>query len=229
MDDARVDFDLSSRSAAPLGLRCRQLQGCRRPEDVRTSRVPARHRIFDRADPPDCVYEVSAGAAMIMQGLADDRRQIIDVVGPGRLFGFSRSAARECTAITLAPCVVTAYRLDDAAWESPLAPRFAHAMADEIRRMRDHVVLLGQKSAMARVAGFLCALLADPKALRSKAVVPLSRAEIADYLGLTNETVSRSIAQMKRVRVLGPEDGDALVVADVRRLKGLARGEDVED
>ena len=101
-------------------------------------------------------------------------------------------------------------------------------MADEIRRMRDHVVLLGQKSAMARVAGFLCALLADPKALRSKAVVPLSRSEIADYLGLTNETVSRSIAQMKRVRVLGPEDGDAMVVSDVRRLKGLARGEDID-
>ncbi len=72
-------------------------------------------------------------------------------------------------------------------------------------------------------------MLADPKALRSKAVVPLSRAEIADYLGLTNETVSRSIAQMKRVRVLGPEDGDAIVVSDVRRLKGLARGEDIDE
>ena len=165
---------------------------------------------------------------MVMQVPGHDRRQIIDVVGPGRLFGFSRSATREFTAITLAPCVLTAYRLDDAAWESPLAPRFARAMADEIRRMRDHVLLLGQKSAMARVAGFLFPFLADPKALRSKAIVPLSRAEIADYLGLTNETVSRSIAQMKRARVLGPEDGDAIVVADVRRLKALARGEEVE-
>ena len=229
MDDARVDFNTTSRGTVLQGLRCRQLQGCQRAQDVRESRVPARHRIFDRADPPDSVYEVSAGAAMIMRGLADDRRQIIDIVGPRRLFGFSRSASRECTAITLAPCVVTAYRLDNAAWESPLAPRFARAMADEIRRMRDHVVLLGQKSAMARVAGFLCALVADPKALRSKAVVPLSRAEIADYLGLTNETVSRSIAQMKRARVLGPEDGDAIVVADVRRLKSLARGELVDD
>ncbi len=225
MDDARLDFDPASRSA-PLGLRCRQLQGCRRPDDIRTSRVPARHRIFDRADPPDCVYEVSEGAAMIMHGPSDDRRQIIDVVGARRLFGFSRSASRECSAITLAPCVVTAYRLDDTAWESPLAPRFARAMADEIHRMRDHVVLLGQKSAMARVAGFLCALLADPKALRSKAIVPLSRAEIAGYLGLTNETVSRSIAKMKRLRVLGPEDDATIVVPDVRRLKALARGEE---
>ncbi len=229
MDDARVDFDPRSGTTAPLGLRCRQLHGCQRAQDVRESRVPARHRIFDRADPADLVYEVSAGAAMILQGLADDRRQIIDIVGPRRLFGFSRSAARECTAITLAPCIVTAYRLDQATWASPLAPRFALAMADEIRRMRDHVVLLGQKSAMARVAGFLTALLADPKALRSKAVVPLSRAEIADYLGVTTETVSRCIAQLKRVRVLGPEDGAAIVVADVRRLKALARGEEVED
>ncbi len=163
---------------------------------------------------------------MIMHGPSDDRRQIIDVVGARRLFGFSRSASRECSAITLAPCVVTAYRLDDTAWESPLAPRFARAMADEIHRMRDHVVLLGQKSAMARVAGFLCALLADPKALRSKAIVPLSRAEIAGYLGLTNETVSRSIAKMKRLRVLGPEDDATIVVPDVRRLKALARGEE---
>ena len=227
MDVARLDFDSASRNI-PLGLRCRQLRGCQRPDDVWVTSVSARHRIFGRADPSDWVYEVSDGAAMITQGDSDDRRQIIDIVGARRLFGFSRRASRDSSAITLSPCILTAYRLGEVAWESPLAPRFARAMADEIGRMRDHVVLLGQKSAMARVAGFLCGLLFDPKALRSKAIVPLSRAEIADFLGLTNETVSRSIAKMKRLRVLGPEDGDAIVVPDVRRLRAAARGEEVD-
>jgi CRP-like cAMP-binding protein len=89
--------------------------------------------------------------------------------------------------------------------------------------------LLGSKTAMERVASFFVALLPDPDARRATVAVPVTRGEMADYLDLTLETVSRNVAKLKRMSVLGEEESDEIKVLDGARLRALARGEEVEE
>jgi CRP/FNR family transcriptional regulator len=102
-------------------------------------------------------------------------------------------------------------------------------MMEEIHRLREVVALLGRKSAMERVASFYAALLPDEETRRATVAVPVTRGEMADYLGLTIETVSRNVGKLKRMSVLGDELPDEIKVLDGELLRALARGEDAEE
>jgi CRP-like cAMP-binding protein len=188
-------------------------------------RASARHTIFAAGDAAQFIYETAGAAAMVSRRLPDGQRQIIDIVGPGRLFGFAPDRRHDCTAQALAPCVIYAYdratiRLDPAA-----AARAAAAALDEIRRLRDLVAMLGRKTAMERVASFFAALLPERSALSATIVVPISRGEMANYLGLTIETASRNVVRLKRALILGEETHEEMTVLDAARLRAFALGE----
>jgi CRP-like cAMP-binding protein len=100
-------------------------------------------------------------------------------------------------------------------------------LSERVLGMQDHLVMLGRQTAMERVAGFLLLLLQRSAPGRRSAIdLPMSRLDIADYLGLTLETVSRTLADLKHAHVIDLEGPHLAVVRDVEALRSLAEGDE---
>jgi len=157
--------------------------------------------IFGEDEAADYVYCVVSGAVRTMRFTSDGRRQILGFHLPGEVFGVELGAKYTLTAEALSPTDLVIVRrslLEKASAEDPRAARcwleYASRTLDEAR---DHALILGRKSAGERVAAFLLGI--SKRLLHGTDFdLPMSRADIADYLGLTIETVSRSFTEMER-------------------------------
>lgn len=156
--------------------------------------------IYAEGEPAGHVYKVVSGVVRISKLLPDGRRQISAFHAPGDMFGFEADDLHHASAEAVVPVKVIAYR-----WKSVLAAgtRSASLVRDlldltmvGLRHTQEHLLLLGRKNALERVAAFLLDM---AKRAKSGSVVELAmpRHDIADYLGLTLETVSRMFAELK--------------------------------
>jgi CRP-like cAMP-binding protein len=152
--------------------------------------------VFGEGDSADHVYRVVSGAVRVQRVLADGRRQIEEFYLPGDVFGVEFSALRRATAETLGETTLVVARRTTAAADPAQAERLWDHALRELARCHDHVLTLGLRSAAERIATFLVELAAR---LGGDDVVelPMSRQDIADYLGLTIETVSRTLTQLQ--------------------------------
>ena len=154
--------------------------------------------VFGESEPADQVFKVVRGAVRCFRLLSDGRRQICDFYLPGDIFGIEPGMARHATAEALTETVLVAARRSTLMEEgdADAARRlWALAMAD-LQRSQDHALSLGRRSAHERVANFLmdmAARLGDVDNLE----LPMSRQDMADYLGLTIETVSRTLTHLR--------------------------------
>ena len=188
----------------------------------------ARRMIVDEADKARCVYRILDGSVMISKMLPDGRRQIIELLGPGDVFGITTTGVHQSAAETLAPSRVAAY--DRALLDSDpdLQLLIAERLKSQLCALHDHAMLLGRKTARERVATFIIRLLPGRggggcrgpagRVDSHDVTVSLTRQEIADYLGVTLETVSRAFSQLKREGVLAYGHHDPVTVTDVCRL-----------
>ncbi len=180
--------------------------------------LAARENLFIEGDPVKEAFRVEQGAIMVLRQLSGGRRQILDIAGPGRMIGYAADGRHDCAAVALVPSLVVAI------WEN--AESRGAAMLAEIHRLRDLAALLGRKTALERLASFLVEMAGpDPDARRSLDL-PVSRQEIADYLGLVGETVCRNFAVLKKRGILKPVGRDELAIADIEALRRIAAGEE---
>jgi CRP/FNR family transcriptional regulator len=145
------------------------------------------------------------GMVKLYQDLEDGRRQVIGFLGPGDLLGsIKRTAGIHCTAEAITD--VTACTFERAAFLDlvqafpDLAFQLLITATDEIEAKHDHVVMLGRQRPQERMATFLLTLQSRWQGSggpRSEVPIPMSRADIADFLGLTVETVSRTLSRFK--------------------------------
>jgi CRP/FNR family transcriptional regulator len=193
---------------------------------VRVRRLAARETLFRAGEPTGDLHEITRGTLLVVRHLADGRRQIVDIAGPGRLLGLGLGARHVCTAIAVWPTVVSSFDGDDALDHPIVAARVERAAFAEIDRLRELALSLGRRTAIERLAAFFVALAGDDDD-EATAVVPLSvgRGDIADHLGLTLETVSRTIGRLKKDGLLIEEKGEAMLLPDPRRLRALAAGD----
>ncbi|MBL0935433.1 MAG: helix-turn-helix domain-containing protein [Rhizobiaceae bacterium] len=193
----------------------------------------SRDVVCRQGDPIGEVYRIERGAIMLYQILRDGRRQVVDVICTGDFFGFGDGSVQDCFAETLTNCEVTAWRFDDAQKCPIWRDAFSRAMQRKLGAMHDHVTLLGKKTALERVASMLMRFVpacsgrqcpgAPPAGYRELIHdIHMSRQEIADYLGLTLETVSRAISQLKREGVIAAPKPSQIVIKDLCRLCRLA-------
>jgi CRP-like cAMP-binding protein len=187
----------------------------------------ARATVVDEGDEARSFYLITEGAVMLSKLLPDGRRQIIELIGPGDVFGITNTRLHDVCAETLSPTRIVAYdrkRVDDT---PALQQLITDRMRAQICHLHDHAVLLGRKSAQERVATFLMRLvpgrggidcIGSGKSNVAKVRVPLTRQEIADYLGLTLETVSRAFSQLKRDGLLAYGRNDEVTINSVCRL-----------
>jgi CRP/FNR family transcriptional regulator, nitrogen fixation regulation protein len=159
--------------------------------------------------------------------LSDGRRQIDGFHLPGDIFGLEAGEERRTGADAVTDTTVTAFRRSDrdalTGDAGALAREVVAAMLRALERAQDHMLLLGRKSAKERVASFLLGL--SRRAGTGGAIaLPMSRTDIADHLGLTIESVSRTLTQLEREGVIAlPAHRRAVEVRDgaaLRRLDG---------
>jgi CRP-like cAMP-binding protein len=156
--------------------------------------------IYGEDEPAEYLYKVISGAVRTYKVLADGRRQIGGFYLPGDIFGleagtehaFSAEAVSDSQVLVIKRSVV----MDLAARDSNVAQQLWTVTGRELQRAQDHVMLL-IKSAQERVAGFLVEM-AKRAPGASTIQLAMSRQDIADYLGLTIETISRTLTQFEK-------------------------------
>lgn len=207
---------------------------CSRLEEFRnlgwTLKLAPGQTLFHEGDPATRVFTLTTGTLKLYKLLADGRRQVTGFLHPGDFLGisiddehaFSAEAVEQSQLCWFPRARFDDFVEDDAAMERELYRMAAH----ELAAAQQQFVLLGRKTASERIATFL--LLFDERAAlsarRAAGLVrlPMSRSDIADYLGLTKETVSRVISALKRDRVIRLEALDLVQILDRDRLEQLA-------
>jgi CRP/FNR family nitrogen fixation transcriptional regulator len=160
--------------------------------------------IFGEEDPADYVYKVVSGAVRTTRFLSDGRRQIGAFHLPGDVFGLERGATHRFSAEALSESEIMLVRrsaLDRSAERDCAVARELWALTSrDLELIQDHMLVLSRKNAAERVATFLLKL--AERAGSNSIELPMSRGDIADHLGLTIETVSRTMTQFERDEVI---------------------------
>jgi CRP/FNR family nitrogen fixation transcriptional regulator len=182
--------------------------------------------IYAEGDPADYFYRVVSGAVRSCNYLSDGRRQIAAFHVAGELFGIEctpsyRSSAEVTRTVRVA--VYARFDLGIGAWGSNA--EVMRTTFIDLRRAQSLAVVLGRKSAAERVASFLLDL--SQRIGRTVVELPMSRADIADHLGLTLETVSRTFSQLEREKVIKLPAPKTVFLQDTEVLNQLNEGQPV--
>jgi len=153
--------------------------------------------IFGEGEPADCFYKVVSGVTRSFRVLADGRRQIGQFHLPGDVFGVEADNRRRvsCEAVNEATLIV-ARRANLMTGDKGEAAQLWRLAMSELERAQDHILTLGRRNACERLATFLMDF-ADRRGVGDSVELPMSRQDIADHLGLTIETVSRTFSQFQ--------------------------------
>src|SRR5882672_7477714 len=163
--------------------------------------------IFGETEPADYIYQVADGAVRTHKLLSDGRRQIGAFHLAGDIFGLENGAAHRFTAEAIVNTTVRLMKrcsLEHVAKTDALvaALDLLNMTTSNLRHAEDHMLLLGRKTSLERVAAFLLEM--DPRLTAAGVMaLPMSRRDIADYLGLTLETVSRALSHLHGMGILG--------------------------
>lgn len=190
--------------------------------------------LFGEGDVADGLYEVVSGTLRLYKLLPDGRRQITGFLGRGQILGLAPEGTHVYTAEAITNITVCRYAraaLDRLVDELPgLARRLLAVTSHELRAAQDQMLLLGRKSATEKVASFLL-MMANRQNDEDtgKMFVPMTRNDIADYLGLTIETVSRTLSKLKSEGLIALPTPHHIEIRDDDRLQDFASGEMASD
>ena len=250
-DDARdpiSPFSLAVRAEAhPLHLaspcdtcRAREFSACaaltaeeqkRLTAIMRTINVEPHCSIFDETDPAEYVYTITAGTVTVYKLLGDGRRQITGFLFPGDFLGLTHNEAYAYSAEALVPtrlCRFPRRRLEALLVEIPhLEQRLLAIASHELAAAQDQMMLLGRKSARERFVSFILTM-SDSAKRHGRPGDPvflaMSRSDIADYLGLTTETVSRTVTLLKKQGLIELLDDKQIGLSRLSALREIAEG-----
>lgn len=180
--------------------------------------------IFADGEPSHYVYQLVSGVVRVSKLLPDGRRQVSAFHLPGDMFGFEIDDIHHVSAEAIGPVKVLAFK-----WHSQLrgtsSAEFVHELLNRtmigLRQTQDHLILLGRKNALERLAAFLLEM-ARRSGSSEMLQLAMPRHDIADYLGLTLETVSRMFAELKEAAVIELPSARRVRLLDIARLEALA-------
>jgi CRP/FNR family nitrogen fixation transcriptional regulator len=179
--------------------------------------------IYGQREPADFLYEVISGAVRTSRALIDGRRQIGAFYLPGDIFGLESGKEHTFSAEAVVDTKVKVINGRTSASRAPLDEKVARKlwalMSGELRRAQDHGLLL-IKSAPERVASFLVEM-AERIQADEEVELPMSRQDIADYLGLTIETVSRMLTQLENASMIALPTSKRIVLRNRAVLRQL--------
>jgi CRP/FNR family nitrogen fixation transcriptional regulator len=180
--------------------------------------------IFDEGQPADRIYQLISGALRTCRILRDGRRQIEAFHFAGDVFGLESGETYRAAAQTLGPAqvrVMPRLALEALASErGDVAHRLLELTTDSLHRCQDHVLMLGRRTACERVAALLLDL-AERTGAEALLDVPMTRQDMADYLGLTIETVSRTFTQFQHDGLIALPTTRKVLLRDRRALEAM--------
>jgi CRP/FNR family transcriptional regulator, anaerobic regulatory protein len=184
-----------------------------------------RETVFAQEELTIFFYNLREGVMRLYKLLPDGRRQIVGFAMPGDFLGMSTSARHSFSADAVGPVAVCRFSRTSFARflaDKPhLLRRINELVVRELSQAQDHMVLLGRRSAEEKIASFLIGW-RDRLARRGDAApLPMGRQDIADFLGLTIETVSRTFTKLERDGVIDIVPG-GVGLADLERVEALA-------
>jgi CRP/FNR family transcriptional regulator len=187
--------------------------------------------LFHQEDPADSVFNVTRGHIRLLKLLADGRRQVTGFLYPGDFLGLAYGThyAYAAEAIDKASlCRFRREKLEAFFEEFPqLEKRLLQIASNELVAAQDQMVLLGRKSALEKVATFL--INSSRHAERrgeggTELHLPMTRADIGDYLGLSVETTSRTLTQLAKNKVIEIPTPPRIVLRQKDLLEEIAEG-----
>jgi CRP/FNR family nitrogen fixation transcriptional regulator len=180
--------------------------------------------IYGEGECADYLYKVLSGAVRTYNVLIDGRRQVRDFHFPGDFFGLETDERHLLSAETITDSTILVIKRSSvmglARYDQEITERLWAMTNAELRRAHSHVVLL-IKTARERVAAFLLEM-ADRMPATGQVNLPMSRQDIADYLGLTIETVSRTLTDLEKKSAISLLSSRRLVLRNLPKLTQLA-------
>jgi CRP/FNR family transcriptional regulator, nitrogen fixation regulation protein len=162
--------------------------------------------IFGEKEPAEYVYQVTAGAVRSYKLLSDGRRQIGAFHLVGDVFGLENGSFHRFTAEAIVDTSVRLIKRTSlervAEADVSITHDLLYMTTDNLQHAEDHMLLLGRKTSLERVVAFLLEM---DRRLTAAGIIalPMCRRDIADYLGLTLETVSRALSKLHGSGILG--------------------------
>ena len=198
---------------------------------------PGEHLITE-GQPTDYFYDLISGTVALARNGRDGRRQILSFMGARQFLGASSTPSYPNLATALTDVRAICYpraALEKALNTTPgLASEFRRVLTRILESAHDHIFTIGQRSAVERVASFLLYLRANqarfaPEGPREKSELidlPMTRLDIADFLGLTIETVSRAFSSLKKSNTIAFTDSHSCTILNIQSIRDLGGRED---
>jgi CRP/FNR family transcriptional regulator, anaerobic regulatory protein len=196
--------------------------------------IQAHDQLFRQGEPRAQVYLVTQGAFVLYRLFPNGQRQVTGFARAGDVLGLGAISNHRCTAEASSAAKVRglpAIALHQTAQnDAEFGLRLYQAISRELQTIQDQLLMVGRLDAGQRVATFLLGLYArdDPHSQACDQIdLPMTRCDIADYLGLTTETVSRTLTKLVNRGILA-RVGGSLRVLDAMSLESVALGDDMK-
>ncbi len=195
-------------------------------------RVEAKEFVFAEGDQATHLYQVETGAVALYKVLCDGRRQVLGFAYPGDFIGLGAQGEYVINAQAIKPtrlrCLPFSALSHIARQDPRLGFRLYEALANELAATRELLLTTGQRSACERLIAFLLALSRrnqrkgqDPQVFD----LPMTRTDIADFLGLTIETVSRTFTKLRMLGLIELPQASCVRLLDIERLRSMEGNE----
>ncbi|MAU40862.1 MAG: Crp/Fnr family transcriptional regulator [Kordiimonas sp.] len=196
--------------------------------------------ICSEGEPADHLYNLRSGVIRLSKMLPDGRRQITGFLFGGDFLGLACNEAYAYTAEAITPvemCRFPRHKLTQMFGELPqLGGRVFSMTSTELEAAQSQMLLLGRKTAAERLSSFLLSMAqkqhhssttepAQPDADKQEVHLPMSRTDIADYLGLTVETVSRHFTKLAKSGLIDLQGSHKVILKDADALQAIADGD----
>lgn len=179
----------------------------------------AGQEVYAEGDKAGALYRVAHGVVRVYRLLADGRRQICAFHMKGEVFGFEAGAERHFFADAVSDTDLRSLRLGS---EAELAQELLKLSLKSLAQAHDHLLTVGRNDAAGRVAAFLLEMAERQDSRITKGLsLPMSRADIADYLGLTIETVSRVMTRLKDGHIIRLPSARQVEIVDWQALADM--------
>jgi CRP-like cAMP-binding protein len=196
------------------------------------TRLRAGSSLFLEGDEVEWLFQVKSGLLRLTRMLDDGRRQVIAFGYPGDIVGFPYNGRNHTDCDALVDSCLQPFRrsaLESGESAPELHQHLLQAALREISAMQDHFMMLGRKSAVEKVASFL-GVLAQRVGKKANGNIqfdlPMRRIDVADFLGVTTETVCRTLTQLRKSGVISVDNIHTIKILRPDALLALSAGGD---
>lgn len=191
--------------------------------------LEAGQRLFEEGHGADFVYNMTCGTIRLYKLLPDGRRQITGFALPGDFLGLAARQGYAYSAEAINHVTLCRFKRRDISDLFGRFPEMEHRLlsvaTDELVAAQDQMLLLGRKTPIEKVSSFLLGLQKRIARFNQRATgitLEMTRADIADYLGLTVETVSRTFSKLKKQGAIELARSDEVVIRNSTLLEQFA-------